>query len=243
LKTRLFVDFRSDDGYDRSVGQLLRHFYNAQAAELPPLGPRPSFPAQDAAPVAAPDLSVAPRKWILVAGTGKENKFTAVERETAARLGRALADGSFGLVTGGWPGVDEFVGRAFADEVARRRLPLENLLVQVVAQNRLPRFPAGDLILVKAGKAEWTEGIRRADAVVLIGGFGGTLTTGRWAAERRKPVFPLADTDRDAKQLYVEMLRDWDRVGPPGLDRSTFQRMARPAPAVVDDLMEVLRAV
>jgi len=97
--------------------------------------------------------------------------------------------------------------------------------------------------LLTEGTAEWVEGINRADAVVLIGGLGGTLTASQMAAEQRKPVFPLADTGRDAKAFYIEMLKNWDRLGPPAVPKPNFQRMARPAPDVVADLAELLRTL
>jgi hypothetical protein len=243
LRSRLFVDFRADDGYARSVEQLLRHFHGAPEHAPPPPGPPPDFARPAASEGASPHPSASPTRWVLVAGTGIERKFTSQERETATRVGRELAAGTFGLISGGWPGVDDVAARSFANELARRGLPLENFLTQVVAETQLPTFPAGNLILVKEGTAEWTEAIGRADAVVLIGGLGGTLTTGRIAAGERKPVFPLADTGRDAKAFYVEMIRDWERLGPPGIPKAHFQRVARPAPDVAADLLELLRAM
>lgn len=240
LKTRLFVDFRLDESYDRSVEQLLRHFYGAPESVMPPLGPSPSFVMPR---VVLEQQTVSPKKWVLVAGTGDNNAITDQERETSIQTGKIIAKNTLGLVTGGWPGVDDIVGRAFADEAIRLGLPLENFLIQIVAESWLPTFPAGDLILVQEGTAEWTEGICRANGIVLIGGLGGTLMSGRLAAEQRKPVFPLADTGRDAKKFYVEILKNWERLGPPGIAKAKFQRMARPAPAVVADLAELLRAL
>ena len=243
LKTRLFVDFRSDESYGRSLEQLLRHFYGVPEAAMPPAGPLPSFVQQSAVRAPAAPRAAVPSKWVLVAGTGVEEEFTDQERETATLVGRVIAQDALGLISGGWPGVDDVVGRAFASEISGLGLPLENFLIQVVAARRLPTFPAGDLILVKDGTAEWTEGIDRADAVVLIGGLGGTLTTGRMAAEQGKLVFPLADTGRDAKALYIEMLRNWEQLGPPRIPKAQFMRIARPAPGVANDLGELLRAL
>ena len=243
LKTRLFVDMRSDDAYERSIQQLLRHFFGQPEMVSPPLGPVPSFVARTDQRAPAPQAFVPPTRWVLVAGTGSEDKLTQRERETATRVGEAIATCALGLISGGWPGVDDLVARAFAGETARQGMPLENSLIQVIAENRLPTFPAGDLILVNEGRDEWIEGINRADAVVLIGGLGGTRKSGELAAQQGKPVFPLADTGRDAKQFYMRMLKDWDQLGPSGLPMATFQRLARPAPAVVDDLADLLRAL
>jgi hypothetical protein len=46
--------------------------------------------------------------------------------------------------------------------------------------------------------------VRQADVVVLLGGVGGTGTTGEIAWQLRKSVFPIADGGGDAKRLYLE---------------------------------------
>ena len=109
-------------------------------------------------------------------------------------LGEKLARGGYGLVTGGWPGVDELTARSFARELERESTPLEDRLIQVVVDDKLPAFPAGNLVLVRRGEEEWTEPVKRSDAVVLIGGVGGTWSTGEYALKFGRIVFPLADT-------------------------------------------------
>jgi hypothetical protein len=243
LKSKLFVDFRDDDKYQPSLDQLLRHLFDASEHVPPMIGARPSFEnTTEAPPLPHPQ----PRKWILVAGTARLSIFSEKLKDTAEELGRLLARNQFGLVTGGWPGVDDTAARAFAREISAKAYPLEDYLTQIVVDNeeKLPAFPAGNLVVVKDGSIEeWTEGIDRASAVILIGGIGGTWQTGEIALERGKPVFPLADTGDDAKKFYMHMIKFWDRVQIPNITKSQFQVAAREAPKVVADVISLLKQI
>jgi hypothetical protein len=46
LKSKEFVDFRSDADYQKSLERLLRHIYSSPKHVPPPLGPRPDLPAE-----------------------------------------------------------------------------------------------------------------------------------------------------------------------------------------------------
>jgi predicted Rossmann-fold nucleotide-binding protein len=181
-----------------------------------------------------------PTVRVLVAGTGKSRAFTDAQRDTAQRLGVLLSQHRCGLVTGGWPGVDDVVARAFADGIQRAGLPLEDYLVQVVRDGATPAFGAGDLMIVHARSAEWTEAIERCDAIVLIGGVGGTRTTGMLGIEAGRLVLPLADTGGDAMEMYLHMLEHWDDAAMAPVTRKAFQTLSRPAPTVVDQLPALL---
>lgn len=85
---------------------------------------------------------------------------------------------------------------------AARGLPL----VQVVRDGSTPNFAAGDLMIVRGRSAEWTEAIERCDAIVLIGGVGGTRTTGRLGLDAGKLVLPHADTGGDAMSFFTQLL-------------------------------------
>ncbi len=94
-------------------------------------------------------------KWILAAGTGKyelqENVFW-VSRE----IGRMIASRGFGLVVGGWQGVDYEVTQAFADELKHQKKALSAYLIQVVPQGKNLVFRGGHVIFVERGVKEWT---------------------------------------------------------------------------------------
>jgi hypothetical protein len=248
LRSRLFIDFRNDSAYPDALDQLLRRVFGAPAFTPPELGDAPDFVRQpeladmptktDSPPVTA---ASAARAWILVAGTGTaRRKLHEKLQETCIALGTSLARSGYGIVTGGWPGVDELTARSFARELERHAVPLEDRLVQVVVEKHLPAFPAGNLVLVRRGEEEWTESVKRGEAVVLIGGVGGTWTTGEYALKFGRFVLPLADTGGDAAKFYMHMQRTWQPEFAPGIDRSRFQLVAREAPHVVAGLITLL---
>jgi hypothetical protein len=144
-----------------------------------------------------------------------------------------------GLVTGGWPRVDEWVARSFAETAYRLQAPLEDALVQVIVKTNEPAFAAGQLVFVSKGEEEWDEPIQRAGVVLLLGGLGGTKETGRRALKMRKPVLPIADTGADAKATYVEMLRVWPTLNWMGLTEKEFQRLGRPASSAIDAAVDL----
>lgn len=248
LRSRLFIDFRDDSAYAAALDQLLRRVFGAPAFTPPQLGEVPNFvgnPKQIDAQLEGNSKAEigasAPHAWVLVAGTGtSKRKLDEKLEQTCIALGTSLARSGYGIVTGGWPGVDDVTARSFAHELERNAVPLEDRLVQVVVEEELPAFPAGNLVLVRRGEEEWTESVKRGDAVVLIGGVGGTWTTGEYALKFGRFVLPLADTGGDAAKFYMYMQRNWKPEFSPGIDKSTFQLVAREAPQVVARVIKLL---
>jgi hypothetical protein len=248
LRSRLYVDFRDDSAYGQALDQLVRRIFGAPEFTPPERGV-PNFQkgrnkeeearlndSSQHAPSAG-----SPRAWVLVAGTGTQKLDEKLEK-TCIALGTSLARSGYGIVTGGWPGVDEVTARSFAGEAERNSIPLEDRLIQVVVEDELelPAFIAGNLVLVRRGEEEWTASVWRAEAVVLIGGIGGTWTTGEYGLRFGRFVLPLADTGGDAKNFYWHMQRNWKPEFSPGIDKSKFQVVAREAPQVVAGLIELL---
>lgn len=248
LRSRLFIDFRDDNSYGQALDQLLRRVFRAPAFTPPQLGEPPKFVSRDVEIEALLEgdsrpatAFSAPHGWVLVAGTGTtKRKLEEKVEQTCIALGAALARSGYGIVTGGWPGVDEVTARAFARELERDGIPLEDRLIQVVVEEELPGFPAGNLVLVHRGEEEWTASVKRAGAVVLIGGIGGTWKTGEYALKFGRMVLPLADTGGDAAKFYMHMQRNWTPELSPGIDKSKFQLVAREAPQVVTGLISLL---
>ncbi len=185
-------------------------------------------------------------RWILVAGSGNARLPDSIAA-TSRRLGRELADAGFGLISGGWPGVDHIVSRIFAEAVKETRGRLADRLIQFMEQGRTPDFPAGRFITAGSDAEAWKASIAKADAVALIGGVGGTYETGRIARRQGKPVLPLADTREeghsDAYRFYFEMVQGWDADPVKGLTLDVFQSLADPAPDAASDLVRLLEAI
>jgi TIR domain/SLOG cluster4 family len=205
MQSRLWVGLRDDAEYRRGLDQLLVHIFGLYDDLKPPINPAPD--AKRPKTLLEID-STRLRGWVLVAGTGPLRAFSSELKETAQHLGKQLATNGYGLVTGGWTGVDETVARAFWETSSEQGLAPEDRLIQVIVRDHDPPFTAGQLFFVSKGQEEWLEPIQRADAVLLLGGIGGTWTTGEMALGICKPVLPLADTGGDAKKLYLQMLKD-----------------------------------
>jgi len=187
-----------------------------------------------------------PTKWIIVAGSGVP-PFPASIVATSKRLGRELGDAGFGLISGGWPGVDHFVARAFAEAVKEAHGRLSDRLVQFMKRSDTPDFPSGRFVTARSENEAWEKSVETADAVVLIGGLGGTYRTGKMGRKLGKPVLPLADTNEngqdDAHAFYFDLVRDWDRTPVEGLTLSDFQCLSDPAPGVVTELVRLLETL
>jgi len=235
MRSRLWLDCRDDSQYASALEQIVTHLLDGHSVRT----------SSDVAPAANSSQSLSPtppgepHPWVLVAGTGASRGFSAELEAVSRKLGTRLESARCGLVTGGWPGVDEWVARSFADAAYKHEAPLEDALVQVVVRTEEPAFAAGQLVFVDSGEGEWQEPIRRADVVLLLGGLGGTGETGRRALEMRKAVLPIADTGGDAKAVYIEMLKAWPTLAWMGLSEREFQRLGRPASSAIDAAVEL----
>lgn len=186
-------------------------------------------------------------KFVLVAGTGKQHLSERIVA-TSEQLGQALAQAGYGLITGGWEGVDAIVAESFARRLQKLGRKSATLLRQVVKRGAEPSFAGGEVVSSGSEDDAWNLSIKLADAVVLVGGIGGTYETGRRARERGKPVLPLASTadgwrNDDARRLHAEMRTTWEVDPIPGLMRDDFLELASPAPGVVPEVIRCLNKI
>src|SRR3712207_4667753 len=100
-------------------------------------------------------------RWILVAGTGKQSGLAETTIWSSKAIGAALARKGYGLVVGGWHGVDYLAAEAFEQTLAATRstVRLSDVLLQVVPRGKQPVFQGGRVVSVDAGPAEWVEAL------------------------------------------------------------------------------------
>jgi hypothetical protein len=91
-------------------------------------------------------------KWVLVAGTGQYHLPDSVLWVSQA-LGTELGRRGFGLVNGGWEGVDWVVSETFAKELEGKGVPLASLLLQVVVNAAITNIPEDELFTFRL--AHW----------------------------------------------------------------------------------------
>ena len=186
-------------------------------------------------------------RFVLVAGSGGRQLPETVAAASES-LGRALAEAGFGLVTCGWDGVDAVVADTFARTRQDRGARVSSHVLQIVVRGAEPAFAGGNVVNVASEEGAWDQSIDLADAVVLIGGLGGTYETGRRARNMSKPVLPLAGSAEgalhaDARRFHAEMRERWEIEPVPGLTRDDFIELASPFPGVIPEVVRCLRKI
>lgn len=186
-----------------------------------------------------------PSRWVLVAGVGRRQ---IPERAAlvARRVGRRLAEDGYGMVVGGWEGVDYVAAEAFAEVMRQRRMPLSSALKQIVPPNMEPHFKGGDVIQVGRGVQEWIECLKTVCAAILIGGADeahgadGTYETYGYGLAEQKPVFPFGSLAGGSRRAYREMVYDYEAQPLPNIPLREFEEVLG---APLDDEEGVNRSV
>ena len=173
----------------RDIDWLERTHKQEQARSMPAYSERSRYRSQG------------PWRWLNVSGTGA-HEIPAVLEWTAERLGREAARHNFGLITGGWSGVDHVASHAFAAELKRIGVQKpDQYLLQIVESGRKPDFAGGSVVVEKY----WNRAIvQRSSAVILVGGMGGTYQVGSEARKQGRLLLALRGTGGDAEKLAQE---------------------------------------
>ncbi len=184
-----------------------------------------------------------PTRWIRVAGVGKFDLPPEVYWSSLS-IGRALACEGYGLVLGGWPGVDYVVADAFDKELRNRGRPLSVYLKQVLPKGAQPQFQGGDPVYIEHGiDGAGQESVRGCDAAVLLGGVGGTFDMYRFAVQEQKPVFPLAGTGGDARRAFEDVLANWPVRPTQCIEQDLFRQVLGQEIRTVQDAEQVTQGL
>lgn len=167
------------------------------------------------------------QRWVVVAGTGLQFGTPRKVVRAARAVGSWLARHRFGLVAGGWHGVDYITTESFLHGVIEQGLPPKDHLIQVLTKDQELLIPGGRIVRTAVGAREWAEPQRYADAVVLIGGLGGTYYTWLGALHDGLPRFPLGGTGGDASRAFKETVELWELMPVPGLTLCEFEALGQ----------------
>jgi predicted Rossmann-fold nucleotide-binding protein len=164
-------------------------------------------------------------KWIWMAGTG----FLLSEEEvrTAKAVGKFIAEQGYGLITGGWPGVDFLVSEAYYNTLESIiDMKNEEYLIQIVETGYEADFKKG---VIQTVAPEQSKDISREKAfvVISIGGKGGTYEIFQYARTHNLPFIPLPHTGGDSARVYNELTNE-SGSNNPGIDLLSL-RMLRVA--------------
>ena len=145
------------------------------------------------------------KKWIWIIGTAYD--LSKPEENTAKTIGKFLAEKGYGLITGGWPGVDQLVGEAYVDTIDKYLDKTgDDHFIQVIQQKQAQTFKKGKTEVVS--KKEWQDHVRaKSAAIISIGGKGGTYEIFKYARETGFPFIPIPQTGADSRTAY-DMLLD-----------------------------------
>jgi hypothetical protein len=141
-----------------------------------------------------------PATYVLVAGTGN-GKLTDAETFASEATGRTLARFGYGLISGGWPGVDHVVCREYILQLRRDETPSAGRLLFFVPEGKEPGLwqdtalhGEGDVISAGRESHAAASSVERAQALVLIGGKRSAHQILELAEKRELPVFPWTGT-------------------------------------------------
>ena len=171
--------------------------------------------------------SRATTRWVLVAGTGLVEGTPTSDIYAAAEVGKELARNRYGLVTGAWPGVDFLATKSFVEEISIQGLDPNDYLIQVVSPHRSIDHPYGTIVRTKEGPSEWFEAQKYADALIAIGGLGGTYKTWLSALHDSLPRFPIGGTEGDSKKAFFHTKELWEVIPIPGITIGQFEKIGQ----------------
>jgi len=183
------------------------------------------------------------RKRVLVVGTGWQTGLLPEVYLTASAIGAALARQGYVLVCGGWPGVDYLVAEAFIKTLTSAGGEHPGRLVQMVEESRAPDYKH-TAEPVRVSHDHWAEEmVAQCDAVVLIGGMGGTAMVYYAALAANSPIIPIAGSGGDAEKAFQDLANQSRGSFP---DYRALQTLGGPIKSMEDaerigyDTMEVL---
>src|SRR4029453_17993418 len=150
----------------------------------------------------------------LVWGVGSAHSLNDEGKGAPQRLGSQMAQHGFRLIVGDWEGVDELVGGAFIDELAKLGVAdPRDWIVQVrrtgITFRRHSICPGATVVEASSDDLEYDLPAKRCDACVVVPGIGGAGESARRARNHGKPVFPLPMTEGDSRTLFQEIMREW----------------------------------
>ncbi|AKI98917.1 hypothetical protein ATI61_106300 [Archangium gephyra] len=186
-------------------------------------------------------------KWIAVAGTDSGQLPEQIE-QVCRMLGEGLARDGHGLIGGGWPGVDAVVARAYVATLRNQGVNPKDSFLQILEEERSPEVQEGTLETVRPEDSFAAE-VSRADALVLIGGLGGTAAMFEAARALGKPVLPLRATGGDAEVVHEYILGDTSYLLQAGLSRRIMRKLEGPISTeeelrhTIDDVLEFVGGI
>jgi hypothetical protein len=152
-----------------------------------------------------------PSVYVLVAGSKEIPESALFASEV---LGQQLARSGYGLISGGFPGVDEVVCRAYCLQLQNDHVVPTNRLRHVMPANTTPAlwtdkdfYGHGDIDSSGSSDEAMQRSVDQAHAVMLIAGYNDTYEIYRRARYRELPLVALSTTGGAANAVYNELAK------------------------------------
>jgi hypothetical protein len=146
-------------------------------------------------------------KWVLVVGTGDET-YTPEEKRISEALGIQLANEGYGIICGGWSGVDNLITNAFHNQLKKSNFSTDDRLLFLIEQSQQFESTFGTIDRLKKGMDWYSTAVNKAVAVIVIGGRGGSSKTADYAIKNNIPVIPIPKTGGDAIKLFMRLMKN-----------------------------------
>ncbi len=143
---------------------------------------------------------------VLVVGT-RNYPMLPIEIETSEAVGHMLAIAEFGLIGGGFPGVDHLVGKTYTEELASKGISEKFFFTQIIYGKA--DYEGGTTLKIGSEVDWYTQALSKADAVIMIGGLNKTYKTFQKARDKHIPVIPLCTTGGSAERAYHTQKKDF----------------------------------
>jgi hypothetical protein len=178
-------------------------------------------------------------KWVMVVGTGDDD-MGIDKTELCHELARELAKGGYGLLTGGWQGVDKAISSEFCSLLEENGIDAKYRCKTYVERTNRQVNPSSSVVQLDRSQDWYEETLNVAGALIIIGGNGGSYRAYKAAVKMGVPVVPLGGTGGDALRAFKDMKRNFKelplRFDMLNADSSNFQQ----APKMIDLVMTTL---
>ena len=177
------------------------------------------------------DPDEAPRAWVWVVGTGGNRQFlgNTVQVASCEMLGRLLAQNGFGLMTGGWEGVDEAMGKSFTKAFESNVRDIRRYQ-RIITSHGITLEPSladnSSVDIQETRERALHKLVEDCHLCIMVGGLEGSMDAGEFCLRQGKVVFPIVETGGTAELFYTKHLTFADRLLDQysGFDLETLKR-------------------
>ncbi len=179
-------------------------------------------------------------KWVWILGSAYD--LSDIEIKTAKAVGKFIAEQGYGLVTGGWPGVDYLAAEAYYDTLRSfteiTDIDTTDYLVHFIETGKKSDYNNGVMHYVSS--QEWARSVTaKSFAAISIGGQGGTYELFQYARSNNFPFIPLPLTMGDSIRAYGDL----SESKRPGIPADLLSNLGAPVSLATEDYLPTVEKI